>query len=98
MEVKRDFYGKKREKAVGCLTAMGADPGGKDPGTWEGVMTMLEDVFARSKSPAEKSAAVLAACMWIWGHLECEAMEELARMENAFAREAAAQARPAPAK
>lgn len=63
-----------QEDAARCLLAMGAEPKeGVEPRSWEGVMTMLEDVMGHG-SPAQKAAAVLAAAKWMHGRMECETM------------------------
>lgn len=87
MELKHGFYADAKKKAAMCMTAMGAKPkDGVAPDSWEGVMTMLEDVFKRG-TDADKSAAVLAAAKWIWAHMECEAEKVVEGAEDMIARE-----------
>lgn len=87
MLMKQHFQAMK-ESAAKCLLAMGAEPKeGVEPCSWEGMMTMLEDVMGHG-SPAQKAAAVLAAAKWTHGHLECETMSALEGAETLLATEA----------
>ena len=86
-ELKHGFYADSKKKAVMCMTAMGAKPKeGVEPDSWEGVMTMLEDVFKRGGYD-EKAAGVLAVAKWIWAHMECEAEKVVEGAEAMVAKE-----------
>jgi hypothetical protein len=57
--VMKDHFMKSKEEAVTCLRAMGAElPEGMDPCSWEGVMTMYEDVIAHGKPPQNAQASI----------------------------------------
>lgn len=69
--VMKAHFEKSKREAVTCLRAMGAElPEGMDPCSWEGVMTMYEDVLAHGK-PEQKAAAGLAVMKWLHYHEEC---------------------------
>lgn len=69
--VMKAHFEKSKKEAVTCLRAMGAElPEGMDPCSWEGVMTMYEDVLAHGKPP-QKAAAGMAVTKWIHYHEEC---------------------------
>lgn len=69
--VMKAHFEKSKKEAVTCLRAMGAElPDSMDPCSWEGVMTMYEDVLANGK-PAQKAAAGMAVMKWIHYHEEC---------------------------
>ena len=61
--IKLDFYRECKEKAVNCLTAMGAKTkdGCVDEHSWECLMQLHSDVKRRSTNEDERSAADLAA-------------------------------------
>ena len=69
--VMKAHFEKSKKEAVTCLRAMGAElPDGMDPCSWEGVMTMYEDVLANGR-PEQRAAAGLAAMKWLHYHEEC---------------------------
>lgn len=69
--IMKDHFMKSKKEAVTCLRAMGAElPKDMDPCSWEGVMTMYEDVLAHGK-PAQKAAAGMAVMKWMHYHEEC---------------------------
>jgi len=107
--IMKDHFMKSKKEAVTCLRAMGAElPEGMDPCSWEGVMTMYEDVLAHGKPP-QKAAAGMAVMKWIHYHEECatyaavEAAEKIlesemsAPEEHAEAPEDQAPTEPVPA-
>lgn len=69
--VMKAHFEKSKKEAVTCLRAMGAElPDTMDPCSWEGVMTMYEDVIAHGKPP-QRAAAGMAVMKWIHYHEEC---------------------------
>ena len=69
--VMKAHFEKSKKEAVTCLRTMGAElPDGMDPCSWEGVMTMYEDVLANGR-PEQRAAAGLAAMKWLHYHEEC---------------------------
>lgn len=95
--IMKDHFMKSKKEAVTCLRAMGAElPDGMDPCSWEGVMTMYEDVLAHGK-PAQKAAAGLAVMKWTHYHEECATYETLEKAEAVLEAEMEAPAEePAP--
>ena len=88
--VMKAHFEKSKKEAVTCLRAMGAElPDGMDPCSWEGVMTMYEDVLANGK-PAQKAAAGMAVMKWLHYHEECATYAALEKAEELLAAEAAA--------
>lgn len=80
--VMKAHFEKSKREAVTCLRAMGAElPDGMDPCSWEGVMTMYEDVIAHGK-PAQRAAAGLAAMKWLHYHEECATYAALEAAEK----------------
>lgn len=80
--VMKAHFEKSKKEAVTCLRAMGAElPDGMDPCSWEGVMTMYEDVLAHGKPP-QKAAAGLAAMKWLHYHEECATYAALEAAEK----------------
>lgn len=80
--VMHDHFEKSKKEAVTCLRAMGAElPEGMDPCSWEGVMTMYEDVLAHGK-PAQRAAAGLAVMKWLHYHEECATYAALEAAEK----------------
>lgn len=70
--IMKDHFMKSKKEAVTCLRAMGAElPDGMDPCSWEGVMTMYEDVLAHGKAD-KRAAAGMAVMKWMHYHEECE--------------------------
>lgn len=101
--VMKAHFEKSKKEAVTCLRAMGAElPEGMDPCSWEGVMTMYEDVIAHGKPP-QKAAAGMAVTKWVHYHEECEtyaAIEAAAKVVESEMGEGAAEPakeEPAPA-
>ena len=101
----KDHFAKGKKEAVTCLRAMGAElPEGMDPCSWEGVMTMYEDVLAHGKPP-QKAAAGMAVMKWMHYREECmtyeavEAAEKILESEMSAPEEEHAEtpAEPAPA-
>jgi hypothetical protein len=88
-KIKKALFARMREKAVACLHAMGACAGDHEPDSWEGVMTMLEDVLAHSHDATKQSAAILASEKWMHAYLECETMKEVAETAEMIAHEMA---------
>lgn len=71
MTIMKDHFAKSKKEAVTCLRAMGAElPEGMDPCSWEGVMTMYEDVLAHGKAD-KRAAAGMAVMKWMHYHEEC---------------------------
>lgn len=69
--IMKDHFMKSKKEAVTCLRAMGAElPDGMDPCSWEGVMTMYEDVLAHGKAD-KRAAAGMAVMKWMHYHEEC---------------------------
>lgn len=89
--VKKQIYSGMMEKASRCLVAMGAEPGEREPNSWDGVMTMLADVIRHGKSADDTAAAILAAMKWMWAHLEHAAMCEIKGTEELIEAEKAAE-------
>ena len=96
--IMKDHFEKSKKEAVTCLRAMGAElPDGMDPCSWEGVMTMYEDVLAHGK-PAQKAAAGMAVMKWMHYHEECmtyaavEAAEKILESEMSAPEEEHAEA------
>ena len=80
--IMKDHFMKSKQEAVTCLRAMGAElPEGMDPCSWEGVMTMYEDVLANGK-PAQKAAAGMAVMKWMHYHEECMTYEAVEAAEK----------------
>ena len=80
--VMKAHFEKSKKEAVTCLRAMGAElPDGMDPCSWEGVMTMYEDVVSHGK-PAQKAAAGMAAMKWLHYHEECATYAALEAAEK----------------
>lgn len=80
--IMKDHFMKSKKEAVTCLRAMGAElPEGMDPCSWEGVMTMYEDVLAHGKPP-QKAAAGMAVMKWMHYHEECMTYEAVEAAEK----------------
>lgn len=80
--VMKAHFEKSKREAVTCLRAMGAElPDNMDPCSWEGVMTMYEDVIAHGKPP-QKAAAGMAVMKWIHYHEECATYAALEAAEK----------------
>ena len=101
MTIMKDHFMKSKKEAVTCLRAMGAElPEGMDPCSWEGVMTMYEDILANGK-PAQKAAAGMAVMKWMHYHEECmtyaavEAAEKILESEMEAPAEEPAPTEPA---
>jgi hypothetical protein len=72
MAVMKAHFEKSKKEAATCLRAMGAElPEGMDPCSWEGMMTMVADVFDHTKSGEKRSAAIGAFGKWIHYNEEC---------------------------
>jgi len=102
IQVKRAYYAKVRQKAVMCLTAMGAKPAREDMclDSWEGMMSLVEYVKDNKPTAAEEVAAEGAWARWNAADVECgkydalKAAEEMVERELAAAKEGGA---PGPA-
>ena len=80
--VMKAHFEKSKKEAVTCLRAMGAElPENMDPCSWEGVMTMYEDVLASGR-PEQKAAAGMAVMKWIHYHEECATYEAVEAAEK----------------
>lgn len=80
--IMKDHFEKSKREAVTCLRAMGAElPKDMDPCSWEGVMTMYEDVLAHGR-PSQKAAAGMAVMKWMHYHEECATYEALEKAEK----------------
>lgn len=95
--IMKDHFMKSKKEAVTCLRAMGAElPEGMDPYSWEGVMTMYEDVLAHGKAD-KRAAAGMAVMKWMHYHEECATYEALEKAERMLESEMEAPAEePAP--
>lgn len=89
-KVKKAFYAAKQREAATCLMAMGAKPKeGVSSESWEGMMTMLSQVFdpKRKATADEKAVAVLAGAKWMVSHIKCELHKHIAETEEMIAHE-----------
>lgn len=93
--VMKAHFEKSKKEAVTCLRAMGAElPDNMDPCSWEGMMTMVADVFDHTKSGEKRSAAIGAFGKWIHYNEECEtyaALEAAAKVVESEMGEGAAE-------
>ena len=81
--VMKAHFEKNKKEAVTCLRAMGAElPEGMDPCSWEGMMTMVADVFDHTKSGEKRSAAIGAFGKWIHYNEECATYAALEAAEK----------------
>lgn len=103
--VMKAHFEKSKREAVTCLRAMGAElPAGMDPCSWEGMMTMVADVFDHTKSGEKRSAAIGAFGKWIHYNEECatyaalEAAEKVVESEMAEGDAEPPEAKKEPAK
>lgn len=95
--IMKDHFTKSKKEAVTCLRAMGAElPENMDPCSWEGVMTMYEDVLAHGKPP-QQAAAGMAVMKWLHYHEECATYAAVEAAEKILDSEMSAPEEPAKA-
>lgn len=95
--IMKDHFEKSKKEAVTCLRAMGAElPKDMDPCSWEGVMTMYEDVLAHGKAD-KRAAAGMAVMKWMHYHEECMTYAAVEAAGKILESEAAAPGEEAPA-